>query len=317
VKLILQSGWLLLCLSAMPLYLCGQNQTAPATPPSAPTPTTPAVPPVAPAVQTSDTTPPSPSALPPPKYTPNYVNNGNGLSIEPTYWFPNGQPLLHTGDDNTTGLPGYLNYPGSLSRALSGNVVVPVGKGSSVRFSYFQTTKNGGTTATQDLSLFGTAINAGDPMVTSAQITNYKLSYDFVTYYWNLKGGDLRLKTLYEVQYLTVNTSIDDFQLQTNGTYNLNPASGTKSIIAPTFGFGLDQTLSKHFRWEARGSGWALPHRSKIGDTEFAIAARYGYVELVVGARAYYFRTSREADHFNDGTLYGPYAGLRLYWHKK
>jgi hypothetical protein len=315
VKVILQSGGLLLCLWALPLSLCGQNQ-APATPPSTPAPAAPSVPPAS-AAQSTDTTPPSPSAPAKPKFTPNYVNTGSGLSIEPTYWLPRGQPLLHTGDYNTTLTDGNFDYPGSLNRALSGNVVVPTGKGSSVRFSYFQTTMNGSSTAAQDLNLFGTPINQGDPLASSVQITNYKLSYDFVTYYWNHKGGDIRLKTLYEMQYLTANTSIDDFQLQTNGTYNLNPAGGTKSIIAPTFGIGLDQTVSSHFRWEFRGSGWGLPHRSKIGDTEAAIAARYGYVELVAGARLYYFRTSRRADHFNDGTLYGPYVGLRLYWHKK
>lgn len=314
MKVTLPSGWLLLCLSALPSYLYGQNQT-PATPPST-APTAPSVPPAS-AAPASDTTPPSPSALAPPKYTPNYVNTGSGLSIEPVYWLPHGQPLLHTGDYNTTGTDGSFDYPGTLGRALSGNVVVPAGKGASVRFSYFQTTISGGTTAPQNLNLFGTPINAGDPVASQAKITDFKLSYDFVTYYWNFKGGDLRLKTLYEMQYFSVDSSIDDFQLQTNGTYNIVPTGGTKSIIAPTFGVGLDQTVSKHFRWEARGSGWALPHRSKIGDTEADIAVRYGYAELVAGARVYYFRTSRRADHFNDGTLYGPYVGLRLYWHKK
>lgn len=318
MKVTLSSGWLLLCLSAMPF--CANGQTPATQPPSAtPSSAQPSstVPPAS-SVQTSDSTSTTtPSVLAPPKYTPDYTNTGSGLSIEPIYWLPRGQPILHTGDYNNTGLPGYLDYPGKLDRSLTGNVVVPAGKGASVRFSYFQTSISGNTVAPVDLNLFGNAVNAGDPLVTQGKISAYKLSYDFVTYFWNFKGGDLRLKTLYEMQYVSVDTNVDDFQPQTNGTYALSAFGGNKSIIVPTFGLGLDQTISKHFRWEARGSGWALPHRSKIGDTEFDVAARYGYVELVAGARVFYFRTSRRADHFDDGTLYGPYAGLRFYWRKK
>ena len=122
---------------------------------------------------------------------------------------------------------------------------------------------------------------------------------------------------MYEFQYLAIDNNITDFQPQTDGTYNVNPISSTMSITVPTFGLGLDQTVSRHFRWEARGSGWALPHRSKIGDTEVNIAARFGYVELVAGGRAFYFRSTRRSDHYVDGFIYGPYVGLRLYWKKR
>jgi hypothetical protein len=240
-----------------------------------------------------------------------------GLSIEPVYWMTRGSLALHQGDDDNTGVPGNLGtFPGTLNHAYGATVIVPASKNSSVRFNYFQTTLNGGTVASQNLNLFGTAIASGDPLATQAKVTNYKLSYDYVTYFWNHKGGDVRLKTLYEVQYVSVDSSIDDFQLQTDGTYNLNPVGGTKSIILPTLGVGFDGTLSKHFRWEVRGSGFALPHRAEIGDAEANVGVRFGHVELVAGGRAYYFRTTRRADHYNSGTPYGPYVGLRFYWKK-
>ena len=314
MKVTLRFAWLLLCLSALPLCICGQSQT-PATPPSTPT-GSPNVPPAS-SAQTTDTTPAPAGTLRPPKYTPNYTNTGSGLSIEGIYWQPYGHPTLNTGDYNNTGEPGNFAYPGNLDRSIGATVVVPAGKGGSVRFNYFQTTMSGGSVASQNLNLFGTSIPGGDPLASQAKLTNYKLSYDFVTYYWNKKGGDIRLKTLYEVQYLSIDSTFDDFQLQNDGTYNLNPAGATKSVLLPTFGVGLDQTVNSHFRWEVRGSGWALPHRSMLGDTEVAIAYRYGHVELVGGARLYHFRTTRRADHFIDGTVYGPYVGLRLYWKKK
>ena len=313
VKLIPSTGWLLLCLAATPFFLYGQAQT----PPPSATPTEPSAPQV-PAAQTPENAPaPAPSVLAPPKYTLNNVNNGMGLSIEPILFQPYGQPMIHTGDYNNTGTPGNLLYPGSPDRSWAGNLVVPAGKGGAVRFSYFQTKLTGGTTAAENLNLFGSAVSQGDPLATQAKLTSYKVSYDFVTYFWNLKGGDLRLKTLYEFQYFSIDNNVADFQPQTDGTYNVNPLGATKSIAVPTFGLGLDQTVSRHFRWEARGSGWALPHRSKIGDVEFDVAARYGYAELVVGARGYYFRSSRRGDHYMDGFIYGPYVGLRLYWHKR
>jgi hypothetical protein len=124
------------------------------------------------------------------------------------------------------------------------------------------------------------------------------------------------LKTLYEIQYTNINTSVDDFQLLTNGTFNVNPVSGSTSIILPTFGVGLDGTLSRHFRWETRASGFGLPHRAQIADGEADVGVRFGRVELIAGARAYYFRTSRRQPQFNSGAPFGPYVGLRFYWKK-
>ncbi len=321
MKVTLSNGWLLLCLSAVPCCLFGQNQPgAPSSTgtPSTATPTAPETTPAPAAAQTPEAAPtPAPSVLAPPKYTLNTVNNGMGLSIEPILFQPYGHPMIHTGDYNNTGTPGNLLYPGNPDHSFTGNVVVPIGKGGDVRFSYFQTKITGGTTAAQNLNLFGSAVSVGDPLGTQAKVSSYKISYDFITYFWNRKGGDIRLKTLYEFQYLSLDNSLADFQPQTDGTFNLNPIAATKTISVPTFGLGLDQTVSRHFRWEARGSGWALPHRSKIGDTEIDVAARFGYVELVAGARALYFRSSRRSDHFVDGLIYGPYVGLRLYWKKR
>jgi hypothetical protein len=122
---------------------------------------------------------------------------------------------------------------------------------------------------------------------------------------------------LWEVQYVSVDNTIDDFVPQPDGTFSLNAAGATKSIILPTFGLGLDQSVGPHFRWELKGSGFGLPHRAILGDGEADIALRYGRVEFIAGGRALHFRTTRRADHYDAGTLYGPYVGLRLYWNKK
>jgi hypothetical protein len=305
-------AWLLLCLWAAPAWLSGQDQTQP------PPPEAPAAPPASPSAPPPPAKP-SPAAPATPKYTPSVVNTGNGASIEPMYWLVRGSPVLRRGDDNnnTLNTPGDLDYPGRLGRAPAGMVTIPIGKNDSVHVSYFQTTMSGLTTAGQNLNLFGVAITGGDPLASRIKISSYKASYEFLTYYWNRPSGDLRLKTLWEVQYLDADSTINDFVPQPDGTFIASPANGTKTMILPTFGVALDQSVGPHFRWEAKGSGFGLPHRSILGDGEADIALRYGRVELIAGARALHFRTTRRADQYNSGTLYGPYVGLRLYWRKK
>ena len=134
VKVTLSTGWLLLCLAAMPVCIFGQNQPGappPAGSPSTATPTAPSATPAPDAPQAPEPAPtPAPSVLAPPKYTLNNVNNGMGLSIEPILFQPYGHPTLHTGDYNNTLTPGNLAYPGNPDHSFTGNIVVPAGKGS-------------------------------------------------------------------------------------------------------------------------------------------------------------------------------------------
>jgi hypothetical protein len=79
-------------------------------------------------------------------------------------------------------------------------------------------------------------------------------------------------------------------------------------------GLGLGNTVSRHFRWEAKGSGFALPHRSGMWDAEGTVAVRFGRIELLAGEKAYYFKTSAKKDQFFKATVTGAYAGLRFYF---
>ena len=127
----------------------------------------------------------------------------------------------------------------------------------------------------------------------------------------------LRLKTLYELQRISVNNEVDDFVVDTTGALiNINPILGSQSVFLPTFGLGLEHTLSRHFRWEMRGSGFGLPHRGNIGDAEAEIALRFGHFEVLGGGRWLHFKTTPKAAQYNVENLYGPYVSLRYYWKK-
>jgi hypothetical protein len=307
-----------------------QNQTPPA--PSAPAPSIPApAPTTTPAATTPAATPPVTATSTRRQETSSPINTGNGLSIEPIYWLVKGIPVLLAGDawlagagtspgalvDNAAN-PGSLNYTGKLNRSPGARVSIPVSKNATIRVSYFKANSfTGLTTAPGNLNLYAQAITGGDVLTTSSDLEGFKLSYDYLTYFWKHGNSELRLKTLYEIQYISVNSEVDDFQVDTTGALiNINPIIGSQSVFLPTFGLGLEHTLSRHFRWEARGTGFGLLHRGDIVDAEGEIAFRVSHFEVLGGARWLHFKTTPQAAQYNVETMSGPYVSLRYYWKK-
>ncbi len=250
---------------------------------------------------------------PAPKETPSTVNTGGGWSIEPMYWLTTVHPVLHAGVADVSTDPGTFAYPDTSKYALGGVISMPLGKTSSLRFSFFQNYKTSSTFAGGNLNLFGTAIGGGDFLTAYYRIRDYKVSYDYLTYFFHRGSADFRIKTLWEFQFIDVSNEVDDFAPNGDGTFSVNPASGTRSIIYPTLGLGFEGTLSRHFRFEAKGSGFALPHRAVIGDGEGSLGLRFGHLEFIVGAKAFHFKTSPKKDQYVSGTMYGPYGGIRYY----
>jgi len=246
------------------------------------------------------------------------VNTGNTFSIEPIYWFVKGIPVLRTGAANTNTDPGNLDYTGKLERSPGARVNIPVSKNGTLRFSYFKANSYTGVTAApKNLNLFNQAVAGGDVLTTISNLESFKLSYDYLTYFWKGRSSELRLKTLYEVQRISVNGEVDDFQVDTTGALiNINPIVTSQSVFLPTFGLGLEHTLSRHFRWEARGSAFGLPHKGDIVDAEAQIAFRVSHFEVLGGGRWLHFKTSPKATQYHVETMYGPYVSLRYYWKK-
>jgi hypothetical protein len=319
----------LLCLLLAAAAGWAQNQPSTQTPAQAPGQTPGQTPSPAPG-QTPNPTPSVPSAseptaatpsatLRPPQEVSSSVNTGTGLSIEPYYWLPRGSaPLVRGGAGDTTGVPGNFQYPSEPGGSIGVRLNIPVSKNGTLRGSYFQNQSTGFSVASQNLNLFGQSITSGDLLATRYRIEAFKLSYDYLTYFWKRGGAEVRLKTLYEVQRISVSNEVDDFQTDSSGDLvNINPATATKSFFFPTLGLGIEHTLSSHFRWEARASGFVLPHKQVLGDLEADIAFRVKHFELVAGGRYLHFKTNPQADYYDIGSLWGPYVGLRYYWKKQ
>lgn len=255
----------------------------------------------------------SQSSPPPPEP---YVLEDGGLSIEPIYWFNHAQPSLMGGMQ----APAYgnLSYPGDGKYAWGGELSMPAGRSNTLRFSYFRVQGNANSTLTQDSTVLGQAFNAGDYINASYTIQNAKLSWDYLGYTWNKPWGKIRLKELYEVQFVTISTTafapFVPVSTDASGNTNYNTASGSKNIIYPTLGLELEQAIGHHFRWEIKGSGFGVPHHADIWGAEASIAFRIASVEILGGEKAYHFKTSPQADAYFADTLSGAYVGVRYYW---
>jgi hypothetical protein len=66
-------------------------------------------------------------------------------------------------------------------------------------------------------------------------------------------------------------------------------------------------------RWEGRASGFAWPHHATIWDADTFLAFKGGQFEVLVGGKAFHFKTSPQGSEYVFGTFAGGYVGLRWY----
>jgi hypothetical protein len=245
-----------------------------------------------------------------------YILEDGGFSIEPLYWLNRAQPTLRGGKTATEF--GDLDYGGDAKASIGGEIGIPAGRANTLRISYFRVQGSATSTAAQDSTLFSEGYLAGDFLQSNYLIQNGKISWDYLSYTLHKHDMKIHVKTLYEVQYVNVGTNVSapfkPVTTDASGNTDDNTAHGTKSLIYPTLGMGLESQIGHHFRWEVKGSGFGLPHRGNIWDAEGLIAIRIGPVEIIGGEKAFHFKTSPGGDQYFVDTLSGAYAGVRYYW---
>jgi hypothetical protein len=111
---------------------------------------------------------------------------------------------------------------------------------------------------------------------------------------------------LYEVQYVGISSTFD-----APADPDATPTSGSKTVILPTFGVGLEYHPTHHLRLEIKGSGFAIPHHSDIWDVQAAAVLRYGHFEVFLSEKGYHYKSSPQGDQYFTETLLGPFAGVR------
>ena len=98
-----------------------------------------------------------------------------------------------------------------------------------------------------------------------------------------------------------------------SGTVTSYAAGGSKNFITPAIGLGVHEYATRNFHFEANVSGFMLPHRWQLVDSDATIAYRAGRIKLRAGAKGFLFRTSPKGDYFYSGKMGGAFVGLRWY----
>jgi hypothetical protein len=300
VKSKLSTGILCVCLLHSTARIFAQ-EPPPQQPPPAQQPTAPGTPPtVKPTVQM----PPTP---PKPPVSKDRDTGGDALSIEALGWYTTSSPTIKPGHTVTVTDGGDLHFPGKSKYAEGVILSVPTTRENSLEFTIFQAKGQGNKVLTSTQNYFGNDFFVGDTLASNWRVRAMKLSWNYLTYPYPSNGAKFRVKTLWEVQYANIKTGYDA-PLDVNTT----PTTGTKAILLPTFGMGIEYHPAKRLRLELKGSGFGLPHRSVIWDAEGSAVLRLGKVEALAGARIYHYKTSAKKDEYFNQTLGGPYVGLRI-----
>jgi hypothetical protein len=254
---------------------------------------------------------------PPPKVVDVRMPGEAGYFVGITGWLPIGQSWVDKGHASSFTDPSKLQLAGKSKGAFGAEIGIAAGLHNSVRVSFFQSKLSGTTTAPNEMVIFTKTYSAGDQLSTDAKLTDYKVSYEYLTWPYPVEARHFRLKTLWQVQYISVMGNFDapirSATPDSTGNLTSYTAQGSKSFFSPALGLGVHEYATRNFRFEANVSGFMLPHRWHLLDSDATIAYRAGRLELRVGAKAFLFRTSPKTDYFYRGTVGGAFVGLRWY----
>jgi len=314
VKSRLWSG--VLCSTLFLLVQAGTADGQQTAPPAAPAPAVPAPTTQTPATPAQTQETPAPPPAKPPVL---HDTGGDVISIEPMFWLtrtsPNTvlgaalvSPSVSSGVTPQT-TPGNLEYPGGSRYGLSGVVTIPTGKENNLQFSYFQVSGDGDTFAPTNMVIFTNPFAQGDLLVTTFKVENFKLSWNYLNYPFPSAGAKFRFKTLWEFQYLKIQSTIG-----APGDPNAVTSIATHSIFFPTIGPGIEYHPYKHLRLELKISGFGIPHHADIVDAEGLAVVTAGRLEVSFGGKGYHFKTSPQANEYFYQTLWGPAVGVRWMW---
>lgn len=311
--------WLCVPALFLPLQLVAQQAGSSSNPQTSPQPGQPAAPNLPPSSQaptTGNTAQPlAPTKAQHPKDP--YMIEDGGFSIEPIYWFSRPEPKLYGGAAAT--FYDNFDFTGTGNDAEGVEVGIPAGPQNTLRLSWFREGGNANSTVgSKYVEYYGETYSPGDYLEAGYTLQNAKISWDYLSYNWYKPSGTIRLKTLYELQYVTVSGNwyapFKPVGTNSSGTYDYNTAHGSNNLFWPSFGLELEQQFHHHLRWEAKASGFAIPHHATLWDAEASLAFRIGPIEVLGGEKAFHFKDSPQGVQYFADTMQGAYVGIRYYW---
>jgi hypothetical protein len=263
--------------------------------------------------------------LPPvPKVVDIRMPGERGFSIGLGGWSLTSHVSLLKGRAAATEYPGDLGLNSARKFGENVDFAIAAGLHNIVRVTADVDRASGSTFAPTDLVLWNRQYNPGNYITTGYRMRHVKVSFEYLTWPYPVKTSRFRLRSLWQIQYVDLQSTLDA-PLNPTVDANGNPlvdasgnlvgydASGSKWFLLPSIGLGMQEYLTRGISLEINGSGFLVPHHANVWDADAAANIRIGHYELRLGAKAFHFQTSFNADFVMRGTLFGPFIGLR--WH--
>jgi len=265
-------------------------------------------------------TPPPPL----PKYPDVKQPGETGFYIGLYAWFPVQGPVFEKGHAATFTDSSQITMQGKPKYAEGAEIGIAVGSHNAIHVSFFQDKASGDTTNTQELVIWNQTYPVNNLVSTNYRLQNAKISFDYLTWPYPAQTSKFRLRTLWGVEYTAIRTGFDLPLLPTvdsSGTpltdASGNPlsyaAQGSHWFILPSLGIGVAEYVSRHLRVEGNVSGFGIPHHSAQWDADGSVNFRTGHLELRVGGKVFYFRTSAQPEFYMKGTQASAFVGVRWY----
>jgi hypothetical protein len=211
-----------------------------------------------------------------------------------------------------------LDNLGPQHRAPGLYIAVPITRTGEIKFEGWIGKGDGNQTATKTLDLFNTTINPGDYLATQYQIKAGKLYLDDLLWPYKFPVSRFRLKSLWEVQWISVSTTIDaplvSATQDSSGNITTETAVGSRQVILPTFGLAAEYQLTPNILFRADASGFGLPHRADIWDANATLSYRRRKWEVLGGFKAMHFKTSPRNTEFISATVSGGFVGVNYHF---
>ena len=196
-------------------------------------------------------------------------------------------------------------------------VSYPITRTGELHFEGFSAKGDGTQDAPNNTTLYSTGYQKGTFLSTQYQIEGGKLYLEDLLHPFKFPVAKFRLKSLWEIQYVQIQTTIDaplaPVTTTSSGTVATS-ANGTRSIVSPTFGLAAEYAVSPHVLLRGAASGFGIPHHAEMWDAEGTVSYRRKAWELRAGYRILQFKTSPQKDEYNSDIISGGFVGIRYHW---
>ncbi len=258
----------------------------------------------------SPSLPPQTQTIPPPAPVTNVVPDYPyprtlmvGLFLFATQ--PGPQPNLLTGSAATDYET--LDNLGKVKRLSPGiEASYPITRTGELHLEVFEIKGTGSQTAPVADDLYTALVTAGDALATQYQIRDVKFYLDDLLFPHKFPVARLRFKAIYGFEYFGMKVTIYDTPAAATG-------ESTANIFVPVLGLAPEYAISKNVLFRVSASGFGIPHRADLWESEATLSWRIGHVETFVGAKVIHFKSSPKGTEYVVDTIDGAYAGVR--WH--